>query len=59
MCGFHTITFLPHSMFCISPAIVISSDMDEKQSVYSLKSLRERTFLCARIFEAERPRKTL
>ena len=44
---FHSISSLPHSMFCICPAIVISSHMDEKQSMYRLKSLKERHFLCA------------
>ena len=42
-----SITSLPHSMFCICPAIVISSHMDEKQSMYRLKRLKERHFLCA------------
>ena len=46
MCGFHSITSLPHSMFCICPAIVISSHMDEKQSMYRQR-LKERHFLCA------------
>ena len=35
------------SITCICPAIVISSHMDEKQSMYRLKSLKERHFLCA------------
>ena len=39
MCGFHSITSLPHSPFCICPAIMISSHMDEKQSMYRLKHL--------------------
>ena len=44
MCGFHFITSLPHSMFCICPAILISSHVVEKQSMYRLKSLKERIF---------------
>ena len=47
MCGFHSITSLPHSMFCVSPTILISSRVDEKQSMHRLKSLKERHFLCA------------
>ena len=44
MCGFHFITSLPHSMFCICPAILISSHVVEKQSMHRLKSLKERIF---------------
>ena len=47
MCGFHFITSLTHSMFCIYPAILISSHVDEKQSMYRLKRLKERHFPCA------------
>ena len=60
MCGFHSITSLPHSMFCICPAIVISSHMDEKQSMYRLKRLKERhvgcllSFTILNIFESNR-----
>ena len=46
MCGFHSSTSLPHSIISICPAIVITSHVDEKESIYRLKSLKERHFLC-------------
>ena len=47
MRGFRSITSLPHSISQsekLFPAIVISSHMEEKQSMYPLKSLKEKTF---------------
>ena len=38
--------FPTHSFLCICPAIVISSDMDEKQIMYRLKSLKNTFFVC-------------
>ena len=46
MRGFRSITSLPHSVSQsekLLPAIVISSPMEEKQSMYRLKSLEEKT----------------
>jgi len=49
-----------HPFKKLLPAIVISSQMEETQSLYRLKSFKERLhFLCAGIVETERPRKTL
>ena len=49
VCGIFSITCLPHSTFCICPAIVISSFMEEKQSMYRL-SLKEKTLsLCVNV----------
>ena len=49
VCGIFSITSLPHSTFCICPAIVISSFMEEKQSMYRL-SLKEKTLsLCVNV----------
>ena len=49
-----------HSFKKLLPAIVISSHMEETQSLYRFKSFKERLhFLCAGIVETERPRKTL
>ena len=49
-----------HPFKKLLPAIVISSHMEETQSLYRLKSFNERLhFLCAGIVETERPRKTL
>ena len=50
----------PFKKLHLLPAIVISSHMEETQSLYRLKSFKERLhFLCAWIVETERPRKTL
>ena len=53
MCGFCTITSLSHSIFLhrskyyLLPSIVISSHMEEKQSMDRLRSLKEKTLsLC-------------
>ena len=52
MCGFRSITSLSHSIFCIRlrncfNVIVISSHMEEKRSMYRLKSLMKKTLsLC-------------
>ena len=37
--------FPTHSFLCICPAIVISSDMDEKQIMYRLKGLKNTFFV--------------
>ena len=52
MRGFRSITSLPHSISQsekLFPAIVISSHIEEKQSMYRLKSLKEKT-LSLRVF---------
>ena len=52
MRGFRSIISLPHSISQsekLLPAIVISSHMEEKQSMYRLKSLKEKT-LSLRVF---------
>ena len=52
MRGFRSITSLPHypsQSEKLLPAIVISSHMEEKQSKYRLKSLKEKT-LSLRLF---------
>ena len=52
---------LTHSYFCIQEIASPNRDllaMEEKQLMYCLKSLKENTYFCARIFEAERPRNT-
>ena len=54
MCGFRSMidTFPPHSIFLHPPnkflaAMMISSHMEDKQSMYSLKSLKEKALsLC-------------
>ena len=52
MRGFRSITSLPHSISQsekLLPAIVIGSHMEEKQSKYRLKSLKEKA-LSLRLF---------
>ena len=48
MCGFCSLTTLPHSIFLypskkLLPALMISSHMEENQSMHHLKSLKQKT----------------
>ena len=70
MFGFHSITCLSHSICCIRLGNCLPPSLRDQfahlahggktiKVLFEELSLKERHFLCARMVEAERPRKTL